>query len=208
MNRRSLLTGGTASVLLPGAAKAAVVQPHPDADLIAACTEFLRIQRAWDAYAQANPGDIEADDPNVVMLEPLPALVEQIVALRATKAEGHLARARCMAFPYLPGHSACHENPKAAEEDRFEAAQLRDLVAMERGTETPCAIPPVAADELSRAIHPDAELLAACAGFDALEGAYIAVPGDLEAHRPAGSNPCGAVCIWGNEWPNDGLSGL
>ena len=179
MNRRSLLSAAAASVMLPAVVKSkgitvTVTPPgHPDAELIAACVEYLRIQRALSAYcANAGEKDIEPDDPGLAMWKPIPALIEQIVAFRATTAEGHLARARCMAFPYLPGHPACHDDPEAAPEDRFEAAQLRDLVAMERGTETPSAIPPVAADELSRATHPDADLLKACTAFDVLERAY------------------------------------
>ena len=136
MNRRNLLTTAAATVMLPSAVKAAEYGQvaHPDADLIIACNEYLRIERAWSAHCEAvGERDIEDDDPALAMLEPLPALVEQIVALRATTAEGHLARARCMAFAFLPGHSACQDDPEGATEDRLEAAMLRDLTRMERG---------------------------------------------------------------------------
>ncbi len=103
------------------------------ADLITACSEYLRIQREFEAYYDTLPGDIEVGDPGLSILSQAPVLVEVIVAWRATTAEGHLARARCMAFFYLPSNSACRDNPEGAAEDRFEAALLRDLVAMERG---------------------------------------------------------------------------
>ena len=72
-------------------------------------------------------------DPGLAILGPAPALVEVIVALPAITAEGHLARARCMAFYYLFGHSGCRDNPEGAAEDRFKSALLRDLATMERG---------------------------------------------------------------------------
>ena len=46
----NLLAAAAASVMLPGAVNAAVVQLHPDADLIAACSEYLLIQREFEAY--------------------------------------------------------------------------------------------------------------------------------------------------------------
>ena len=132
---RRVLLGGAAVLAAAPAVSAATLplRPHPDADLIAACTEYLRIQRAFEAYYDTLPGDIEDGDPGIAIVSQAPALVEAIVALRATTAEGHLARARCMSFFYLPAHSACRDNPEGAVEDRFEAALLRDLVAVERG---------------------------------------------------------------------------
>ena len=132
--RRGLL--GSAAVLAAAPAVSAATLPpqhHPDAGLIAACTEYLLIQRAFEAYYDTLPGDIEDGDPGIAILSQAPALVEAIVATRAITPEGHLARARCMSFFYLPAHPACRDNPEAAMEDRFEAALLRDLVAMERG---------------------------------------------------------------------------
>jgi hypothetical protein len=109
--------------------------PHPDAALIAVCEEYLRIEREFEAYYDTLPGDMEADDRGWEILEPIPALEEQIVALRATTPEGHLARARCVAFTYLPANPVCQDDPEAAREDRFRAAMIRDLVHMERGGE-------------------------------------------------------------------------
>jgi hypothetical protein len=111
------------------------LNPHPDAALIVACEEYLRIKREFSAYYDSLHGiDMEAGDPAFAILDPIPALVEQIVAARATTPDGHLARARCMAFTYLPHHRACQDDPEAAAEDRFHAAMLRDLARAERGT--------------------------------------------------------------------------
>jgi hypothetical protein len=68
----------------------------------------------------------------MAMLDPIPALTEQIIALRATMPEGITARAKCAAFHYLPSHSACQDDPSSSDGDRFETALLRDMVAMER----------------------------------------------------------------------------
>ncbi len=86
-------------------------QATPDADLIAACADYLRIQRAWSAYCESLDGDVEKNDPNVSMLDPLATVAEKIVALTATTAEGHAARARCMAFWYLPSHRIAQDDP-------------------------------------------------------------------------------------------------
>ena len=174
MNRRSLLTATVASVMLPGAVKAegrGHVQGSdktPDAALIAACNEYLSINQAWSTYCSTRC-DIELGDPGLTMLEPLAALVEQIVVLRATTAEGHLARARCKAFYWLPEADVCKDDPAGAAEDRFEAAELRDLIAMEREAAIPGVVP-----QAIRTAHPDAELLTACAALDRLERAYLA----------------------------------
>ncbi len=106
---------------------------HPDAALLAACNEYLRIEREFDAYYDTLPGDMLGDDAGWAILAPIRGLTEQIVALRATTPEGHLARACCMAFTYLPHHRACQDDPEAAAEDRFHAAMLRDLARAERG---------------------------------------------------------------------------
>lgn len=78
MNRRNLLTTAAASVMLPGAVKAEGISVtgtpsvHPDADLIAACAEYRRIQWAFEAYYDTLPrGNIDDDDPAWAMLEPV-----------------------------------------------------------------------------------------------------------------------------------------
>ena len=180
MNRRNLLTAAAASVMLPGAVKAeGAGQPvHPDAELIAACAEYRRIQWAFEAYYDTLPdGDIDDDDPAWAMLGPVNALVEQIVALRATTAEGHLARGRALAFHYQPHHASLQDDPDRAFSDRAQAAALRDLVSIERGAAMPIAAPPIVVEQ-PKPFHPDADLLEACAAFDALERAYIAAGGD------------------------------
>jgi hypothetical protein len=143
--RRGLLCAAALTAALPlkasaraafgvrSAAEGASNDPPRDADLIAACNEYLRIERAFDAHCRDVPGDIEDDDPAVSMLLPLRELTEVIVASRAVTAEGHLARARCAAFHTLPGSLACRDNPAGGRESRFRAAALRDLVHAERG---------------------------------------------------------------------------
>ena len=107
--------------------------PHPDAELIAACEDYLRIERAFEVASNALDDDVKAGDPAWATLDPIPALENKIVALRATTAEGITARARCMAFTYMPGHTGLLDNPDMAAEDRFRAALMRDLVRLERG---------------------------------------------------------------------------
>ena len=112
------------------------IKVSPDAPLIAACEEFLRIDREFSAFCQAR-GDEELErdsEVGLAMLAPQKALAEQIVAARATTAEGHLARLRIIAFGILPKNSQCQDVPGAAMVDRLRAATLRDLVAMERGS--------------------------------------------------------------------------
>jgi hypothetical protein len=138
-SRRRLLAGSGVGAILAGIGLPAVAATpavaHPDAILIAACNEYLRIEREFSAYYDSLHGvDMEAGDPAFAILDPIPALVEQIVAIRATTADGHLARARCMAFTYLPHHRACQDDPNQAAEGRFHAAMLRDLTQAERGT--------------------------------------------------------------------------
>ena len=132
--RRNLLghAAGIASAI--GIVRHASAAP-PDQDLVAACNDYLRIQRKWSAYcASLGDKDIEADDPSLAILEPLPSLVERIVALRATTADGHAARAQCMTFAFLPTAMICRDNPDGAAEDRFESAMYRDLVRAEMGS--------------------------------------------------------------------------
>ena len=134
--RRSLLAAVSAVTIGSGitagaaASVADFVPSSPDADLLAACADYLRIQRAFDAIVVA--GDVENDDPRLSMLDPLPALVERIVKLKATTAEGHVARARCMTCHYLAHHPIAQDDPDGAAEDRFQAALYRDLIAQER----------------------------------------------------------------------------
>ena len=188
MNRRNLLSAAAASVMLPGAGMASTnvrcPDISPDADLIAACDEFLRIQREFEAYFDTLSDDMNADDARgSAILNPMPKLVEQIVSLHATTAEGHLARARCTAFHWLPQATVCQDHPGRGHEDRFRAAELRDLVAMERGGRAPVVAAPKSMVAMTTP-SPDADLLDACAAFDALERAYIAAGGDYAPGSP------------------------
>ena len=108
-------------------------EEHPDAELLDACNDFLRIQRAFSAAYDALGGkNMEPDDPAHELLDPVPELTERIVALRATTAEGFLARVQCAAFFNLPAHRSCQDNPDAGSEDRFMAAIMRDGVLLNR----------------------------------------------------------------------------
>ena len=132
----------------------------PDAGLIAACNEYLRIQREFEGHFVSLPGDIEDDDPAWAILDPLPGLRDRIAGLRARTPNGYFARLSCMAFHHLPSADACRDDPEGATEDRFRAANLRDAVAVVRSDEHPTPA-------MNHAVHPDAELIAVCTEFDA-----------------------------------------
>jgi hypothetical protein len=139
--RRGLLAGATVLAVAPVEASAVMASgryvqtsdTHPDADLIAACDEYLRVQWKFEAYLDAQPGDIADDDPGLAILDPIDALRDKIATTVATTAEGHYARLRCIAFHFLPNHSSCQDDPDGATEDRFRAANLRDAVRVVRG---------------------------------------------------------------------------
>ena len=136
-SRRHALFAAATSVVIgsgitAGAAASVADFVPADTDLITACNEYLRIQRAFSAYCESyGDSDIKDDDPNWSMLDPIPALRNRIIVLTATTAEGHLARARCMAFSLMPNHSVAQDDPDGAPEDRFRAALYRDLIAQE-----------------------------------------------------------------------------
>ncbi|GAB0119899.1 hypothetical protein [Acidisoma sp. 7E03] len=110
-----------------------VSSQNPDAELIAACDEFLRRQRQFSAISAALPGDVREDDPAWAILDPIPELTERIVKLRASTPEGFFARAQCGAYFYLPGHRVSWDNPDASLDERCGAASMRDLIRLERG---------------------------------------------------------------------------
>ena len=136
----------------------------PDAELIAAGGEYLRIQREFEAYFITLDGDMEDNDPHWAILDPLPELRDKIATLRATTAEGYYSRARCVAFHYQPHHKGCVDDPYGAGEDRFKAANLRDLTRAERGTPDKYAVAPCSS--------PDGELLKACSAFCQAQADY------------------------------------
>ena len=96
----------------------------------------MRIERAYCAAYEALGGkDMEPGDPAHDLLDPIPELTERIVALRATTAEGFLARAQCAAFFNLAAHRSCQDDQDdqdAGSDDRFMAAIMRDAVRLNR----------------------------------------------------------------------------
>ncbi len=175
------LTGGLPDGGIPHSGE------NPDAELMAACSEYLRAQWAFEAAYLDGDDDMPGDDPAWALLDPIPELREKIVALSATTPAGITARGRCLAFHYLPHHPACRDNSNGSAHDRFRAATMRDLVQMERGAagrapmphpcadlqETCVAVPPVA--------NPDAMLIKLCEQFTALEDRHAAVFADPQA---------------------------
>jgi hypothetical protein len=107
-------------------------EQSPDAELIAACDQYLSIQRALAAAYDALGADMDNDDPAWALLDPASELEEKIVALHAQTAEGHFARARCVAFFHLSTHRDCQDDPEDDREDRWRAANLRDVVRLEQ----------------------------------------------------------------------------
>ena len=65
-----------------------------------------------EAHYATLSGDMRDDDPGWDMQDPMADLEEEIVRLRAVTAEGHLARARCAAFTYLPCHRVYQDDLK------------------------------------------------------------------------------------------------
>ena len=192
MNRRNLLTAAAASVMLPGAAVSEVRTPDigVDADLIAACNEYLRVQWKFEAYCDAQPGDIGHGDPGLAILDPIDDLRDKIATTVATTAEGHYARLRCIAFHFLPNHPSCQDDPDGATGGPVPSGQSsrcgagcvgsggmstrRDFFAFTAGAVVAKTVLPIAARAegmvmTTNTSSPDAELIAVCAEFDACE---------------------------------------
>lgn len=139
-SRRTLLRGASAAVLgsvavAPLGAHAALTGPSPaspDADLIAACEEWLRIQAAFARHVASLPGDIPDDDPAWRILERKDVLEERIITARAATAEGQLLRLRVAVALWAPNAPCFCDDPNAAFEDRLRSATLRDAKALER----------------------------------------------------------------------------
>ena len=165
-----------AKTVLPLAARAegmtvTVMPPaHPDAELIAVCAEFDACERQTSIIHGTGPDCVVDDDEASLVSAPIFArmhvLLDRMDELRATTPAGIQARAHCLAqhcgslqysFDYedtIPG--------------RLLGYLMRDSAAL-GGSVGLVPVPP----------SPDAELLRACAAFDALERAYLAtyVPG-------------------------------
>ena len=98
MNRRSMLRGAGGALAGIGVALPAIIPASPDAELIAVCAEFdacdRRVRYIYDEAAMD-------EDATAAAAAPLFAregeLLERLYQLRATTAEGMLARARTLA---------------------------------------------------------------------------------------------------------------
>ena len=103
---------------------------NADAELIALCAEYLRIQAAFEAYLVRLGRDVEDDDPGWATLDAANDLVVRITELRASTPAGHVARLRCAAFHRLP--EGYRDDPNTSPEERFQEAALRDLAYFDR----------------------------------------------------------------------------
>ena len=133
----AVLASAAAAVVAGSLPVAARVETAPPVEtpLIAACNEYLRINRAFEAYyiAHETADGLDDEDPGWAMLDPLPGLTETIATSRAVTAEEHLARAKCITFCFLPHAQICQDDLDGAEEDRFKSAMYRDLVWPDHG---------------------------------------------------------------------------
>ncbi len=165
--RRNLLTTAAASLGLPGAvitsseyARPLGILPdlRPDAELIAMAERFIVDEQAIRDWPCSADGNLPPEFNNAVMAQGV--LASQMGALRATTAEGVAARARCLAAHNLELDFAM-DDPDTVT-GRLVHYLMRDAAALSVG-----------APSKARTV-PDAELLEACAAFDALERAYLA----------------------------------
>ena len=136
--RRNLLTAAAASVMA-ALRRNRVGCPSPGhsprAELIAACNEYIRIQREFEAYYNTPAGRHRGRRPWAwPFWTPSTNSARRSSRSGAVTAEGHVARAKCVAWHYLPNHRSCQDDPEYGFEDRFMAAGMRDLVAdVQRG---------------------------------------------------------------------------
>ena len=131
--RRTFLTS-TAAVAAGSVLSAAAVPASgavsPDAELIAACAEFSRLDREFgQTDFGADPFSSEADHAEAEqdrICRLMDEVSDRIVAFRATTSEGHQARARCLLSwaPELADERGCMAW-------RMRAAVLRDLAGSE-----------------------------------------------------------------------------
>ena len=156
--------------VLPLAAGAEPVQ-HPDADLLAAAERFIEHERAirampCDASTEAEEEAQEADQRHMFSIQR--ALTLELETMRATTADGIAARARCLAV-----HNA--DGAFSMEDPNTTTGRLLRYLRRDAGAPGAVAEP---------VVQPDAELLAACAEFDALERAYLATFTGFKAGSP------------------------
>lgn len=107
-----------------------------DAELIALCEAFDRLQRTWSDYHDGGAHPIEDDNERAIALAPLEAQQASIAALTwATKARtlaGAQAKAQSWVLlsPDILDGDGCWD-------ERFRASILRDLARGRRGTNAP-----------------------------------------------------------------------
>jgi len=152
--RRQVLGGAALAALIGGAFGAALVLPNPgeafpspvspDADLLAACAEFFRV----DTSVEAVP-----DDALSLVMEARDTLAQRISVTRAASAAGLQAKARV-------GHFLMNERhcPGVSfdDVDSYSLALLDELMA---GSVEPLPLP----------VSRDAELIRLCAECDVLQ---------------------------------------
>ena len=178
--RRNLLTAAAVSVMLPGVVKAegisitGIPDPHPDADLLALVDRFVAHEQTIQAMpCNAVPGTPAAVQEEVEQRQIFGvkhALIMQLGDLRATTADGVAARARCLAV-----HNS--DGAFAMDDPNTDTGRLLRYLMRDAG-----ALGGVAVQQMT---SPDADLLEACAAFDALERASLATfrqqePGSAE----------------------------
>lgn len=154
-SRRQLVGGSLLAALTGAAFGTAVVLPHPgeafpvpaspDADLLALCAEFFRINTSAEA--------VPDDDALALVMEDRDTLAKRISVTRAASAAGLQAKARVGHFlmneRHCPGTSF-------DDVDSYSLALLRELMV---GSVEPFPAP----------VSPDAELISLCAECDALQ---------------------------------------
>jgi hypothetical protein len=125
--RRSALdfSAAAAAAIVAGLTTAASATPNPDAELLAACAEFVDLDRQYRALCDSYGAEDVPDDAAAPLERRIVFVVDRMCALRATTVEGFRAR----------GASLVHYMPEIAKDgqeyinDRVLAALLRDLVA-------------------------------------------------------------------------------
>ena len=134
MNRRHLLTAAAASVMLPGAVMASEGGQIacPDAELIAVCAEFDRLELAalatFQGHEPGSPEDEAAEAERDRLSAAQEPLVERMCELRAVTREGHVARARSLALWDAELMKLQHDIA-----GQFTQAIVRDLLDKEAG---------------------------------------------------------------------------
>ncbi len=128
----ALSLGATAAVLAPDPTWATPAAAEPDAELLAACAEFDRLDRSHGAIvnaAKTSAEEEEADRLVSAMEERWQAALDAVCSLRATTVAGHRARAASLAL-FVGGSKRMEADAEAGGywDERLCAALVRDLV--------------------------------------------------------------------------------